>query len=112
LMRHRGDLLIVRILSQSIPAATAAHDTLPYNADCLAHPCELIVSPSHQPSSRRSQGDHRDGQANPGRARRRNRQGRSTRRRVTGNPGRWVRLDCQHIRDVQQASPAGISWSA
>jgi hypothetical protein len=26
---------------QPIPAATAAHDTLPSNADRLAHPCEL-----------------------------------------------------------------------
>jgi hypothetical protein len=26
---------------------------------------------------------------------------------ITGNPGRWVRLDCQHIRHVQQPPPAG-----
>jgi hypothetical protein len=26
---------------------------------------------------------------------------------VTGNPGRWVRLDCQHTRHVQQPVRAG-----
>jgi hypothetical protein len=26
---------------------------------------------------------------------------------ITGNPGRWVRLDCQHIRHIQQPPPAG-----
>jgi hypothetical protein len=26
---------------------------------------------------------------------------------VTGNPGRWVRLDCQHLRHVQQPVEAG-----
>jgi hypothetical protein len=26
---------------------------------------------------------------------------------VTGNPGRWVRLDCQHLRHVQQPVEPG-----
>jgi len=26
---------------------------------------------------------------------------------ITGNPGRWVRLDCQHLRHVQQPVEAG-----
>jgi hypothetical protein len=26
---------------------------------------------------------------------------------VTGNPGRWVRLDCQHLRHVQQPVEVG-----
>ena len=27
---------------------------------------------------------------------------------VTGNPGRWVRLDCQHLRHVQQPVEPGL----
>jgi hypothetical protein len=26
---------------------------------------------------------------------------------ITGNPGRWVRLDCQHLRHVQQPVEPG-----
>ena len=27
---------------------------------------------------------------------------------ITGNPGRWVRLDCQHLRHVQQPVEPGL----
>jgi hypothetical protein len=27
---------------------------------------------------------------------------------ITGNPGRWVRLDCQHLRHVQQPVEPGV----